>query len=97
VETLSREQAAWAVAVGLSIPRAAWLLRCPKHTRGALAKAKPFKRAKGANCYLARINGSLYFRVNRRDHNIIERCPDGDLSLARAYRDKRLAELGLVE
>lgn len=96
METLTREQAVWAAGMGISIQRAAWLLSCPKHTRGSLTPPKPYKRPDNPDCYLVRVNGSLYFRLNRRAHNIVERCPQ-DIEQARAYRDRRLAELGLKE
>ena len=94
METLSREQAVWAAGMGISIERAAWLLACPKFTAGTV-KAVSFARwSERPNAYLAHINGSLYFRINRAGTRIIERCPQ-DIAEARAYRDRRLAELGL--
>ena len=94
METLTREQAVWAAGIGISIRRAAWLLACPKHTRGALGPAKPYKRPESPNAYIVRINGTLYFRINRSSCQVIERCPQ-QICEARVYRDRRLQELGL--
>lgn len=96
METLTREQAAWAVGMGLTIQRAYWLLKCPKNTKGKLTPVKPYARPKSKDCYLIRVNGTLYFRLNRKSHNLVERTPQ-DIAEARAYRDRRLVELGLVK
>ena len=94
METLSREQAVWAAGMGISIERAAWLLACPKFTAGKV-KAVSFARwSERPNAYLAHINGSLYFRINRASLKVLERTPQ-DIGQARAYRDRRLVELGL--
>jgi len=96
METLTREQAAWAVGMGLTIERAAWLLQCPKHTVGRLREETPFAKPTNPDCYLSRINGVLYFRINRRRVALWERAPQ-DIAQARAYRDRRLVELGLMK
>ncbi len=96
METLTREQAVWAVGIGLTIERASWLLKCPKHTMGRLRAEAPFEKPKNPDCYLSRTNGVLYFRINRSRVAIWERAPQ-DINEARAYRDRRLVELGLVK
>jgi hypothetical protein len=94
METLTREQAAWAAGMGIDIRRAAWLLACPKHTKGTIRAVSSGRHSAGPDAYLCTINGSLYFRINRIGMQIIERCPQ-DKAEARAYRDRRMAELGL--
>ena len=94
--TLTREQAVWAASVGLSVERACWLLDCPKHTKGALSDERPPCRGLRPDSYLAHINGSIYFRLHRRHVKLLERAPS-DIVQARAYRDRRLAELGIVK
>jgi len=82
--------------MGISIERAAWLLQCPKHTVGSLRAESEFQKPRNPDCYLSRINGTLYFRINRRRVNLWERAPQ-DIAEARAYRDRRLVELGLMK
>lgn len=94
METLTREQAAWAVSIGLTIQRAAWLLACPKFTNGAI-RAVSHPKPRSPDHHLAIINGNVYFRINRAGLKVLERTPQ-DIALARAYRDRRLNELGLA-
>jgi hypothetical protein len=82
--------------MGLSIERAAWLLQCPKHTAGTLRAESAFEKPHNPDCYLSRINGVLYFRINRRRCTLWERAPQ-EITEARAYRDRRLVELGLMK
>ena len=44
--------------------------------------------------HLVVVNGNLYFRINRASLKVLERTPQ-DIGQARAYRDRRLVELGL--
>lgn len=84
----------WASSLGISIPRASWLLSCPKHTRGSIKPISIGRHSAGPDAYLCKINGTLYFRINRIGLQLIERCPQTKEE-ARAYRDRRVVELGL--
>ena len=93
METLTREQAVWAAGMGISIDRARWLLACPKFTMGKV-RATAQVRETSPDHHLVVVNGNLYFRINRASLKVLERTPQ-DIEQARAYRDRRLVELGL--
>ncbi len=93
METLTREQAVWAAGMGISIERARWLLECPKFTNGTIRATAQVRETKPDH-HLVVVNGNLYFRINRAGLKVLERTPQ-DIGQARAYRDRRLVELGL--
>jgi hypothetical protein len=92
MEALSPEAIRWAVSIGITPERAAFLAACPKFTKcGGHMRHRP-QPNNSPDRYIMRSGSKYYFRVHARVGKDTVIALGDDLKKARAMRDVLIAE-----